>query len=239
MYLQLHVHVYAIACSCTFKLHNLASCTQRLRCWAKRVCFDAFSVLFVSAGRGADRAFASELWSGNEPCGVAGGQALVIDEGQPSVDVFQLHQDHGPRTVVAATRYEAFAMGVHHHEHAASPVGDDFPVVSRSVQYGIGTFGRQHRLRLAPAGEEVGRCAQAKCVLVVVEVVLRAVEVVPSFVLVDVSPFVGRRNVVGLAAFGVVQSVLRQFADVVALAVHVAIDEVVSAVVVEEVLSVL
>ena len=45
---------------------------------------------------------------------------LVVE---PSVDVFQLHQDHEPRSVVAATRDEAFAMGVHHHEHAASLVG--------------------------------------------------------------------------------------------------------------------
>ena len=56
---------------------------------------------------------------------------------------------------------------------------------------------------------------------------------------IDVSSFVSRCDVVRLAAFGVVDSVLCQFADEIAFAVHVAIDEVVLAVVVEEVLPVL
>ena len=54
---------------------------------------------------------------------------------------------------------------------------------------------------------------------------------------IDVAAFVGRCDVVRLAAFGVVDSVRRQFAYEIAFAVHVAIDEIVFAVVVEEVLS--
>ena len=132
----------------------------------------------------------------------------MIDKSKLAVYVLQLHQNHRTRTVIASTRNESLAMGMHDHEHAASSIRNDFPVVTGSVQYRIGAFGSENGFRLAPAREEIAGCAQAQGVLIIVEMVLGAVEVVQPFIFIDVSSFVSRCDVMGLAAFRVGQSVL-------------------------------
>ena len=116
--------------------------------------------------------WALEFRATYEPGGVGGRVAFVVDEGEPAVDVFQFHENHWSGAVVATAGYESFAVGVHYHEHAASLVGDDFAVVAGAVQYGIGAFGGENGLGLCPSGQELARGAQAKGVLVVVEMVL-------------------------------------------------------------------
>ena len=46
----------------------------------------------------------------DNPAGVIGGVALVVDEDEAAVDVLQLHQNHGTGTVIAPTWDEPFAM---------------------------------------------------------------------------------------------------------------------------------
>jgi len=165
--------------------------------------------------------------------------AFAVNKGEAAVYVLQLHQYHGTGAIVAATRDEPFAMAVHNHEHAACLVGYDFAIVTCSVQDGFWTLGCQYRLRLTPTRKELLGGAQTQRVFVIVEVVLGAVEVVEALVFVDVATFVCRSDVVRLATFGIVDAILGQFADVVALAVHIAIDKIVAAIIVEEILSVL
>ena len=52
----------------------------------------------------------------------------MIHEFELAVLVHELHEDHGPRAVLATSLDEPVAVRVHHHVHAAELVGDDFTV---------------------------------------------------------------------------------------------------------------
>ena len=61
----------------------------------------------------------SELGTVDNPTGMSGRFAFMIDESEAAVYVLQFHQNHRSGTIIASTRNEAFAMSVHYHEHSA------------------------------------------------------------------------------------------------------------------------
>jgi len=75
----------------------------------------------------------------------------MVYEDEPAIDIFQFHKDHWAWAIIASKGYKSFAMGVHHHEHTSSPVGDYLSVVTSSVEYCITALGGEDRYGGTPA----------------------------------------------------------------------------------------